>query len=392
MTASTACEAYDPKLIDEGRAFVPPRPADSTSSPSDTEEVAFAIRNIYLRNPGDLLSRVGLDLDDRNTQSVQNAECKAPTIMPGDNTDGVNGIDNALGSNLLESVREVLPCLEDDFALAQGIGLGTIILDVSGWNGEMNDASVDIGIANAVDGSPEDPTTLAFDPTTKVDLTLGIGGLAEGPAWAGEDFWWLNPADFNSNDRQQPRNKSNGYIASGRLVVPLSPGSSMTFSAGDGVNTPNVGSLEVTLSDGWLFGDISDDGKALVRGAISGRFSLIRLTDAISDIGICGSLATVVDDAVQQFADVVSAPGTGGPNAICDAMSVGVAFDAVAGTFAGLGIASRPTSNACPTPSSPPPANGCCASTVLAGTAPMGCDASIYNAQPNALPVPQPDF
>ena len=384
------CNLYDPNLVDQGRAYVPPRPADSTSSSGDAIEVAFAIRNIFLRNPTDFLSGVGLDLDDRVTRSEQQSECIPPGSGAQIPLDEVDGIDNSLGKNLLPLVGAALPCLEDDLALFQGLGLGTVILDVTGWNGLSDDAQVDVAIANAVDGSSEDPSILTFDNDIGVNLVRMVNGVAaDGPAWAGADFWWLDPADFISGNRTQPRNNSNGYVAAGRLVVPLASGSTISLIAGDGDATPGVGFVDVTVSDGWIFGDISDDGKSLVRGAIAGRFGLAGLLDAVPDIGICGSLAFNISAGVQQFADVVLVPQTGGANVLCNAMSLGVGFDAVAGTVAGLAPSSRSKVSACLNPSV---ANTCCVSTMMAGTAPMGCDTGVYSTQPNPLPTTQPDF
>ena len=382
------CNLYDPDLIDEGRAFVPPRPSASTSSPADARQVAFAIRDLFLSQDSTTASNFALDLDDRMSVDESNVECTSIEASAAPVIDGPNGADNSLGENLLPLVKGVLPCLEDDIALAQGLGIGTIILSVSKWNGQSDDASIDVSIARSIDGTAEDPTTLSLPG---VELLRTADSMpADGPQWDGQDFWWLDPADFIGGDITQPRNRAVGYVSAGRLVVPLSPSTPIVFIAGD-ATTPFAGHLDVVLSDGWIFGDIGTDNNSLERGAVVGRFGLSAIANASSNIGVCGGSSSAVLTAASGFADVLETPGGGGPGANCDALSLAVPFTAVGGTVAGIGPASRALVDACQNPMSPS-TNTCCPTTVADMTAPGTCDDAVYATQPNMIPVPAPDF
>ena len=142
LTAS-ACSVYDSKLMDDGLATVPDRPPPSTSAKSDDTEAVFAFRNVSLDQSGDRWRRFGLDLDGMNTTSVGDAaECVAANGNPA--LDGNQGIDNAFGQYVLPTVVGLISCLEDNIALNQGRGRGTVLLRLREWNGTPNDAKVDV--------------------------------------------------------------------------------------------------------------------------------------------------------------------------------------------------------------------------------------------------------
>ena len=85
-----SCSVYDASLLDDGLAQVPGRPPSSTSSPNDTEEAVFALRNVSLDQGGERWRRFGLDLDGMNTVSSEaDHECVAANgewVAPGQRT------------------------------------------------------------------------------------------------------------------------------------------------------------------------------------------------------------------------------------------------------------------------------------------------------------------
>ncbi|MBW2377553.1 MAG: hypothetical protein JRF55_16490 [Deltaproteobacteria bacterium] len=140
------CSVYDASLIQDGDGTaVPNRPPSNTSSPDDTESLVFALNEVFLRQTAEMAASIGIDLDATVTTGRDNATC-------------ANGIDNSIGTALLPTVGSALPCLEDNLALTQGRGVGTILLWVQGWNGLPNDASVTAMLTTAVDGTNEDPS------------------------------------------------------------------------------------------------------------------------------------------------------------------------------------------------------------------------------------------
>ena len=154
------CSVYDPSLIEPSDGTgVPPRPSASTSSPDDGESFAFALKDIFLRQSAEMAASIGVDLDATTTTGPDDATC-VPRAVDGevvsqDVVDGDMGIDNAIGVVLLPTTASALPCLEDNLAMTQGRGIGTILLWVRDWNGLSDDASVTAVLTTAVDGTSE---------------------------------------------------------------------------------------------------------------------------------------------------------------------------------------------------------------------------------------------
>jgi hypothetical protein len=97
-------------------------------------------------------------------------------------------------------------------------------------------------------------------------------------------------------------------------------------------------SVAVKLSDAHVIAHLSDDFSMIESGFISGRFSLDNLTLVGGSVGICGNLGDQVSALFNKMADVLADPSLpGGPSAICDAVSVGVAFKGVRGEYRGVG-------------------------------------------------------
>jgi hypothetical protein len=135
LLSSPACSVYEPELVEKGLASIPDRPSSTTSSSSDDVEAIFAFRNISLDQSGDRWRRFGLDLDGMNTKSISDAaECVAANGNPP--LDGDKGIDNAFGQYVLPTVVSLISCLEDNIALNQGSGRGTVLLRLREWNAE----------------------------------------------------------------------------------------------------------------------------------------------------------------------------------------------------------------------------------------------------------------
>src|SRR5687767_12166049 len=92
---ATACDVYDSSLLNidnDTVGVVPERPDNLTSSPADSEEVAFAIDDVIL-NPASSTTTLGLDLDGLNTFAPNYvSECTIPNRTPP--ADGLDGVDN----------------------------------------------------------------------------------------------------------------------------------------------------------------------------------------------------------------------------------------------------------------------------------------------------------
>jgi len=407
-----ACSVYDASLIEAGVSGLPRRPPANTSSPDDSESVLFALNDIFINQSVEIASRIGVDLDATWTTGPSDTTCEPRTIdgqvVGQPVVDGDNGSDNAIGTHLLPTTGTALPCLEDNLALTQGRGIGTVLLWVRGWNGMVNDASVTVVLTNSVDATSEDPSLVGFSPNAPVDLVYLSGDQdveAPGPAWNNQDSWYLDPVDFEVDGTGQPSLDSprtaqlDAYVSRGRLVAPLLPATAFKLIAGDGTIASD-GDMTIVVDGGYIMADISEDRTRLDRGLFTGRLTLERLTEITPKVGLCTFDAEVMESLIGQFADIMSSPEDDGTGLECDSFSVGVTFGAVAGQVGGLATVSRPGLQPCVQPE-PIATDFCCPSEWLSGKTRLEtCDTpekAIKAARFDSLsgmvqiPIPEPE-
>jgi hypothetical protein len=387
-----ACSVYDPSLMNKSLASVPERPAPSTTSPDDDVEAVFAFRNISLDQSGDRWRRFGLDLDGLNTASLGDpAECVAADGNPV--LDGDKGIDNSFGQNVLPTVVGLIACLEDNIALNQGLGFGTVLLRLREWNGTPNDAKVDVSVLSAVDGtSLDDVSDLEWGGPNGATLMLP-GGSAEAPspAWDGEDVFFVDPSSLVAGQLSHPLVwKTDAYIRDGRVVLPVDTAATFVFLTGPGRFSISV--------NGFLIADISEDGQILEKGLLAGRFSAGELVATLGPLGICNeTFRDGVTSLLTNNLDLRIDPALGTPDERCTATSVAFSFQ---GIRAKLAETIAPVELPIPDPcaggvqSGPEPAfDRCCRSVQLSDprSLPADCtsaDLQAYTDLPNPIPVP----
>ena len=420
--AVLSCDTFDESVLRDGTARVPPK-IPGTSSPNDSVEVLFALRNIFLKQNGEQGRNIGLDLDGRNSQSVDNVECRAPDDTASPVLDGTRGIDNALGLEVLGTLPAAVPCIEDDLMYHHGRGEGTIMILLRKWNGLENDDNVEVTITRSWEATSEDPEDLTFGGDTgtelvKIDCTPVPPATycpAANPIWdadPGTDYWYIDRNDFDGADITDPiRPQDGSYVTRNRLVVPLIERFEIPLAVGVEVDPEteervSKGKLDILLSDGFLFADMvkkqsaGTDGGAneeyheITFGAIAGRFAIEDLKLATPALGICNPFfAAGQNDAFDAAADVMTVPGTGGPEAECNAVSIGISFTGLEGRLAGFaevgsGSDALPLDCGVAGTEDDPVVNTCCPGSL---NQPEGCDDSVYRDAPN-FPVKPPDF
>jgi hypothetical protein len=393
LLSLSACNVYEPDLMDKGLASIPDRPPSSTSSSSDDVEAIFAFRNISLDQSGDRWRRFGLDLDGMNTKSISDtAECVAANGNPP--LDGDKGIDNAFGQYVLPTVVNLISCLEDNIALNQGSGRGTVLLRLRGWNGTPNDSKVDVAVLSAVDGtSLDDVSGLVWGGADGSTLVLPSSSeAAPEPAWDGEDYFFVDPSSLVAGNLERPEVwKTDAYISEGRVVLPLDTAATFVFLTGPG-------SFSITLN-GFLLADISEDGQILEKGMIAGRFPAGELVATLKPLGICndafrGSVVGLLTDNLDLRVD----PDVGSPEDECTATGVAFSFQGIRARIANqVAPVQLPIPDPCANvgqEAGPEPAfDRCCRSVELESpdSLPAECsaeDLALYANLPNPIPVP----
>jgi len=393
LLTAPACSVYDSNLTQKGLAGVPDRPPSSTSSKADDVEAIFAFRNISLDQSGDRWRRFGLDLDGMNTASVSDAaECVAANGNPP--LDGIKGIDNSFGQHVLPTVVSLISCLEDNIALNQGLGFGTVLLRLREWNGTANDSKVDVSVISAVDGtSLDDVSGLQWGSQNGATLMLPRGNEeAPPPAWDGDDMFFADPSSLVAGDLGHPLVwKTDAYISNGRVVLPVDTATTFAFLTGPGVFLLSL--------NGFLIADISEDGQILEKGLLAGRFSAGDLVATLKPLGICdegfrGSIVGLLTNNLDLRID----PTLGSPDDQCTATGIAFSFQ---GIRAQMAETVAPVELPIPDPcadagnmTGPEPAfYRCCRSVELNNpeSLPEECsaeDLQAYEDLPNPIPVP----
>lgn len=346
--------------------LLPCRPPMSTSSADgDPVSATFAITNVLLDQQG-VHPPIGLDLDGIDGSAGAPDQDKGECGATEGARDAKFGIDNVLGMRLWPDIAGVLK-IECEVERTHKRGLGTLLIHISNWNANADDAEVTVTVVSALAGfhrpgwkSQEDAAAEAADwqfmiansgteeaPGYDLPIVLDAeGNPVEGePCWrpdhTTDDWFFANPRSFTG---QYPNVRTmRAYVSGYRLVVPLdvdAPIELMTDRRG--VSIPLVG--------GYLVGDIVDNALRLENAYIAGRFRVSELVEVGEAIGFCGEDFTkIYSDYADLFREIPSGYLNGEP-VISDikctsdgvdgrpggAVSVGVGFSGVRVNYAGL--------------------------------------------------------
>jgi len=311
----------------------PPRP-DVPNGPG-TGEVVFALRDIVLDQDGDRWRTIGYDLDGLCSEAPDpEVECLPPSPSAAPETDGEGGTDNVLGHQVLPVLLVVQPDLEEESREEENHGTGVIVIQVRGWNGEDDDPRVDAIMSQTVFGTRPLPDGGA------PDAQVPDGGIRHGedgnapplPEWDGKDWWWSRDDGFLAGNPERPRvQDDNAYVSGGMLVMRIPDNFPIIFGG-------TRRGIVFVLTDAILTLRISEDRQRVEEAILAGRWPVHAILEEIEHGGICrGSddyrrLERIGDLA----ADVRVVRGSGGPGAICDALSIGIAYSGVRARWAGV--------------------------------------------------------
>ncbi|MCA9631866.1 MAG: hypothetical protein KC766_29635 [Myxococcales bacterium] len=301
----------------------PTRPAvQDTGSGAPT--TIWVLKDIVIDQPDPLWKDIGFDLDGVCTQPPDNpVECLAENAS-GPQRDGNAGVDNAFGSTVIPLLKAADVTIQQSAQSNQNEGKSAIVVHVDGWNGEDDDPSVQVWMAETAYAIPDGST----DP-----------GM---PSWDGTDSFYVPDAAFNNGDVNSPViGNDNAYVAGRVLVMRLPDRSAFPFQTSDG-------QVFLKLTDATLTGQISADGRSLANVQLAGRWGAQDVLDTLVYINICPNSLEygLVQNLLQNSADIRATKGTGGPGAVCDAVSIGIQLTGYPGKFGGL-IPSQPLVNPC---------------------------------------------
>ncbi|NIV85910.1 MAG: hypothetical protein GWN35_03055 [Actinobacteria bacterium] len=301
----------------------PPRP---TMGEGDGPERFYVLRDVRVEQGADW-REIGWDRDGICTEAPDfESECVPPEPVDGIEEDGARGIDNVFGHEVVVSATLFGDELEAPFRAHQEMGLGVTLVRVLGWNGMDEDGQVEVIVAPGAFGTP--PDAAGGVPPLPAD-----GSLPPPPAWDGMDYFWADENAFLDGNEDRPLIRDDAaYVTQGLLVMRPPDRSSLFLTAEDK-------SLEIRLADAVLTAEIADDGLSNV--ILAGRWRGPDFLEVLPTLGFCNDTpdTTAYDRLVRLVeikADVRAVPGSGGPEALCDALSTGIGFTGVPAQWAGL--------------------------------------------------------
>jgi len=358
IVVGAQCSVYDESLLAPGAPKVPPkggvgwwsgpgdrgcfsarmpRPEDRPPPSNDKvlPPIYLAVQSTRLGSLGEdgklsntAWQEIGFDLDgvctgvDSCTGDDSPPSCK-PTV-PQISIDGLNCRDNTFGR--LEYAVALVPELsrkyglsDDAFNCALCVGDYNYLFRISGYNGEENDDHVRLdlyasaGLEKPLPWDCADPSWKdrpCFTPDNQ--LTVSADSMAQ--PRPGPDLSDAKISDVNA------------YVRDGYLVATFPDETYLWFPGYKAL----VVAYPINLQKGLVAGKLARGGDGVWRitdGTIGGRIRAADIVKGFRDLGLCDADPnyTLMTDFVNKNLDVL-VDGRNDPNATCDAMSAGIAF------------------------------------------------------------------
>jgi hypothetical protein len=257
----------------------------------------------------------GLDLDHACSREDGTPTSCAESPLASPHKDDGNGVDNAMGwllaNNQIQLDRVLSPNTDPRI---------TLLLRLTGYNGQANDDKVLVEVF----------TTAGVEP-------VDDAGTPAEPRWNGTDQWTVSCETFASCDggslstQVTEVSDTTAYVSGGVLVAAnlgFLPAARSFAQQGDGGYLTAL----INLNDAVLVAPLkqSDAGVEIHGGILGARWPTAAMIAAIA--GVCIS----PDDSMRfvcPVADLASQAKLDGTGSKCNALSIGMAFDAVPGTI-----------------------------------------------------------
>lgn len=302
----------------------PDRPEGA--SPGDGTGTAFAVSELFLgdtdRNGSPNPSAwkdFGYDLDGKISTKDSTDLCKPnaggspSSVYP----DGNDGIDNAFGKLLLPIITGLAQDASSQINESIAAGEFTIIVNVE-----------NLGASQSYD-----PLTAGlFAGVTLVDEM----GTELTPAFDGTDLWPVAPELLNAGS---PGDNCQDVTCTSKVVFDSAYMTDGTFVSGSpgnlDLNLAVAGfSLNLTIAQAVISMDVNEGRTDAQNGVIAGVIPVEQLISELQKIagsfdeGLCsGTTFDSLADQIRQASDIMS-NGSQDPNATCDAISIGLGFNA----------------------------------------------------------------
>lgn len=278
----------------------------AAGSDSDVGELVSALSSMRTINTDDGGVPFGFDLDNLCSCPERVACIGAQPNAPCDAED--SGVDNG-AAELFALFSKATQTPLDETGLRLGLDRGkfSMVFRMTGWNGEPDDPDVSLQVLNAFAANP---------------------GTDAGARFDGNDVWTID-AESLGGGRFPTNPVRKAYVAGGILVAELPV---LIFKA----RIPTTGDkwllVRVALRDAHVTGRIARSGAGftITDGTVGGRSPSAELLRLSTLLGACpGALAyETMKPILCDARDVPLEPAKDGRDVACEAISLGVAFEA----------------------------------------------------------------
>jgi hypothetical protein len=317
-----------------GTGGAQPPPPPPSGGPGDGPGYVFAISRLYMgsadRNGSpdpSAWKQYGYDLDGKTSTAESSDLCQPvaggskSAVYP----DGDGGIDNAWGKLIFPIMQGLSQDVETQINTGIRDGQFTKLLRVAALGSQADYVGLDL---SAYEGAP------------------WSGGL---PAWNGTDAWQVTAESVSGGDLDAPLSSfSNSYVNAHTLVS--APIGTLELGFGEGLE---IFMMPLRIDRAVVTMELSADRATATRGVIAGIVrvepfieDMRRMTGAF-DVALCsGTTFESIADQIRQASDIL-ADGTQDPARDCDAMSIGIGFEATAVSLSGVATPVPPPPEPC---------------------------------------------
>jgi hypothetical protein len=278
-----------------------PAPPALTDAGGDVELVV-AIQAIDV---GDTGSVIGFDLDAKCTCDGDGPSCMRPAAADDDACDGPGGRDARSADIFKQIVLVTGSGGTDDFSATAKKGSWTMLVRIQGWNGHADDDRVRVSV-------------------------FPSSGLPGPATWDGTDAWPIPETAIakGASDVDHPRFFDDKAYVAGHVLVTSLPESELVIAGTEQL-------VSAHLTAGFVTGRLEQTplGWALHDGTVAARWKLSDVFETLGGLrvagaGLCKSSPyyAAAKKLVCGMPDITSTLAS--PTATCDAVSVGMRFQA----------------------------------------------------------------
>ncbi len=318
---------------------------------------------------------IGFDIDKSCTASatcsvgdalLQESACKNSVLVP---FDGNNCRDNQIGklfpvAALSPQVGPLFGISEPDWNCALWRGEFSVILKISGYNGQTNDDSVRVDVY----------TSTGLQSLPNWTCTSGAEGGVPGnwhnqAQWLTTQHWTiaqrsiaLNAVDAGTTLPDAKYADPAAYVRNGYLFASLPAGTEIWLD-GERAHVPG---FRILMHRGLLVGKLGkqQDGTwKISQGTIGGVVLPTEILNSFREIGFCQNMCQDYQNVVGYLntnQDTLSSTDAKLPNTPCDSLSIGIGFEALQATADATDVVKVQDPVDCPQPANPlAPRQGC---------------------------------